>query len=717
MLPPSGGTPARSSIPWLAGAAAVLLAILFALRPDARLLRGDEGTFVAMASSLARDLDLRFELADRQWAEQHAGGPVAVILQRAPSGVHYSKPVLYPLLAAPFVALAGEWGPVALHLLVLAAAGRLATRWLARLGDPERARDAVLTFVAAGVPLAFVVWRMTEALQLALALAGLVLALASLERAAPAAARLDRLLASRKADLAGGALLGLLVSLREPNALVAVVPVAAALLAHRWRIAARLLASTALAYVVVLGATIGLAGAPNPYKAVRATFNLETGYPVGEGAAAALARFDDSRHLATSSLGLGSEHDAARSAYAALYFLIGRHSGLLVYFPGVVVLLVVALRRADRRGGVALTGFAALALFYVAWMPGNYFGGSTFVGNRYILAAAPCALVALRRLPSRRTLLVAWAIAAAAGLSALVSVTRAASLDAGSQNHAYAGLFRWLPYESVASEIDGRRDRYWSGDFLRFVDPFARVEAWSFELATGSPPAEIELATHWPGEAMRWLVHADSPDATLVVSDWRGSERHPLTEFAGGRSGGPLLLQTAPAWRRHRFWWPVDAPYRVRAMRFAVETADGRPAKLRLRYLGREKLPEEGFGRDVTRAILPERVPAGGALRIPVALANTGAWPWRGDAVLPVSLGMRFAPLDAGGAESEARASLPHAVPPGGRLEMVAEFAAPERPGRYRATFDLVLEDVAWFASRLGAPLAEGVVEVTAAGP
>ncbi len=716
MLPSPAGGPARSPIPWLAGAAAVLLATLFALRPDARMLRGDEGTFVAMASSLARDFDLRFELADRQWAEQHPGGPVAVILQRAPRGVHYSKPVLYPLLVAPFVALAGEWGPVAFHLLVLAAASWLATRWLSRWGDPRLARDAVLTLVAAGVPLAFVVWRMTEALQLALAMAGLVLAFASFERAAPAAGRLDRRLASRRADLAGGALLGLLVSLREPNALVAVAPVVAALLARRWRTATRLLVSMALAYGLVLGATIGLAGAPNPYKAVRATFNVETGYPVGEGAAAALARFDDARQLATSSLGLRSEHDAARSAYAALYFLIGRHSGLLAYFPGLVVLLAAALRHCDRRSLAALGGFAALALFYIVWMPGNYFGGSTFVGNRYILAAAPCALVALRRLPARRTLLAAWAVAAAAGLSALVSVARAAPLDAGSQNHAYAGLFRWLPYESVASEIDGRRDRYWSGDFLRFVDPFARAEAWSFELAAGSPPAEVELATSWPGEAIRWLVHADSPDATLVVSDWRGSERHGLTEFAGGRSGGPLLLQTAPAWRRHRFWWPVDAPYRVRAMRFAVETPDGRPAKLRLRYLGREKLPEEGFGRDVARAVLPEQVPAGELLRVAVELTNTGAWSWRSDAVLPVSLGLRFAPLDPGGAQSEARASLPHEIPPGGRLEMVADLAAPALPGRYRVTLDLVLEDVAWFASRLGAPLAEGVVEVTAAG-
>ena len=59
----------RSLIPVLAGLAALLLAALFLLRFDDRDLRGDEGTYVAMAASLARDFDLEVEAADRAWAE------------------------------------------------------------------------------------------------------------------------------------------------------------------------------------------------------------------------------------------------------------------------------------------------------------------------------------------------------------------------------------------------------------------------------------------------------------------------------------------------------------------------------------------------------------------------------------------------------------------------------------------------------------------------
>ena len=97
------------------------------LRLDGRDLRGDEGTYVAMAASLARDFDLDFADPDRAWAAEHPGGAVALILERTGRGLAYSKPVLYPVLAAPFVGLFGDWGATLLNLLVL-----LLAIWLSR---------------------------------------------------------------------------------------------------------------------------------------------------------------------------------------------------------------------------------------------------------------------------------------------------------------------------------------------------------------------------------------------------------------------------------------------------------------------------------------------------------------------------------------------------------------------------------------------------------
>ena len=720
----SSERPRRSPIPALAGCAVLLFATLFLLRAPGGGLRGDEGTFVAMAASLARDFDLAFTAPDRTWAEHHAGGPVALILERTGKGLAYSKPVLYPLLAAPFVGLFGDWGAALLNLLVLLLAAALARAFLARLGGRLAARDTLLTFVAAGIVFPYLAWRMTETLQVALALAGLVLALsgraagAAEGSAAAGADWAERLLARPWADLLGGALLGLLVSLREPNALVAAVPVLAALLARDLRRAARSGAAIVLAYVAALALTWALTGAVNPYKAPRATFNAETGYPVGAHSAAARARFDQPDELATSSLVLAPLFDGGRTAYATLYFLVGRHTGLVIFLPAALFFAAFALRRPTATGLAALAGFTGLTLFYLVWMPANFFGGETFLGNRYILAAYPCLLVALSRLPPRRLLLAVWALAGAVGISALASQLQFGALDATSQAHTNTGLFRLLPYESTASNLDGRRDRYWAADFVRFVDPFATPEAWSFTLRSGLPAAEVEIATRFPEAPLHLIAVADVAPATLVISDWRGTRRYPLASFAPGQSGGSIVHEAAPPWRRHRFWWSPEERYAVRLLRFALETPPapaGQRAAARVRYLGRSAPPTAGFAREVAPVALPTAVAAGSRTTVALRVRNTGAWTWSSAAVLPVQIGARIEPLTAGESQaSQPRFALPAAVAPGESFESAVTIAWPTVPGRYRVSLDLVVEDLAWFADRVGAPLASGEVEVRA---
>ncbi|MEO8274691.1 MAG: hypothetical protein ABI639_00630 [Thermoanaerobaculia bacterium] len=751
-----------SVIPILAGIAIVLGSSLFLLRGGSRARRGDEGTYVAMAASLARDFDLEFGVPDVVWAESHAGGPVALILQRArgaagsngaetevgplrPRGrIAYSKPILFPLLAAPFVALVGEWGGVVLNLLALLVALALARAYLEQSGDLLAARDTLLTFVASGVVLSYVAWRMTETLQVALALAGLVLTFAasrsgsgSGEGASRVAGSLPppsgrwaaRRLASPNADLVGGALLGLLVSLREPNALVAGVPVLAALLSRDARRTLRITGAILAAYAGILALTWAATGEVNPYKSIRATFNVETGYPAGERGAAPAARFDSPDELATSSLALAPLFDGERTAYAAVYFLVGRHTGLLIYLPAALLFALAALRR-SRSGGeggdshplvdrpqrvAALLGFLSLALFYLVWMPANFFGGETFVGNRYILAAYPCLLVALRRLPSRRLLLAVWALAALAGGSALASEIYYRALDPTSQSHANAGIFRWMPYESTASNLDGRRDRYWSGDFVRFVDPFASPETSSFTIASDGPAAEVEIATRFPDRPMNLVAVADAADATLAISDWRGTRRYPLAHSDLGRASGCIVHVAAPAWRRHRFWWSPEARYDVRLVRFAVETKSSAGATLRLRYLGRNSPQLDGFAREAEPIELPGSVVAGTRSEVNVSVRNSGTWTWDPGAVTPVQLALRVSPMTPGGAPaSEPRFALPQAIGAGETLQSTIAVSWPDVPGRYRVSIDLVVEDLAWFGDVLGAPLASAEVEVRA---
>ncbi len=681
--------------------ALAVVALLAVLRPSFREMRGDESTFVAMTRSLVRDADLRFDERDLARIAASEQQP-ALILQRAGSAITYSKPVLYPLWCAPFVALLGPWGMLAANVVALVAALALARAALAARFGPVDGEWLLWTFAGAGALPAFAGWRMTEALQLALALAAVALVLLP-----PGT---GRGVARVGAPFAAGLLLGLLVSLREPNALVALAVVVAAGVGQGRRAAWRAGAGAIVGYLVALALTWSLAGVVNPYKAPRSTFDATTGYPVGERAESALARFEQDGALATSTLGaVPRGFDARRSGYGALYFLIGRHSGLLVYFPGIALLLLLALRRPRARELVAAGGVGALALFYLVWLPSNYFGGETFLANRYVLAALPLALGSLARPPRRRVLALAWIVAAAAGVSAIASVVKVTPFDATIHSHAHAGLFRTLPYESTASHLEGRRDRYWSGDFLRFVDPFARADSWSFTLASPLPPAEVEIATSWPGQRLRLVAVTSGPPATLVVADWRSRRRYPIA--AGG---GAIEIEPGPAWRFHPFWWSAEKVYRARLVRFDLESPEGVAVEARLRYLGRRDLPE-GLGREVEGLALPSRAIAGGSTLVPLRVANTGSFAWIGEGVLPVQLGWKIEPVDGFGISLEGRSPLAREIPPGGVLATALRVDWPPLPATYRLTVDLVIEDFTWFADRVGAPV--GAAEVVVSPP
>ena len=118
----------------------VAFLILGVFRGSFNSVRGDEGTYLAMAASLVADRDLGFDEHDRnRLMALEDQGRQMVILQKTKAGLSYSKPVLYPVLAAPFYALFGEAGLIVLNALVLAAALTLGWAFLRRIGSSEMA--------------------------------------------------------------------------------------------------------------------------------------------------------------------------------------------------------------------------------------------------------------------------------------------------------------------------------------------------------------------------------------------------------------------------------------------------------------------------------------------------------------------------------------------------------------------------------------------------
>ncbi len=677
------------------GRAAALLAVVTAIvlgwllqgRTPVGQIWADEGTYLAMAHSLVADHDLRFDARDRERLLakriEHGEAAATVILQQTEGGVaSYSKPILFPLAAAPFVALFGDAGAVVLNGLLLALALVIAFRYLRTRATSGHARLVLVTFVGAGVVVPYVFWRMSDMMQLALTLAGLSLALAPTRSGTinGTAAPPDRVLGFRGASPLGAALLGLSVLMRPSNAGIAAIPVLAALLQRRGRRAMVLLAATVAPWLLGVALTAALTGTVNPYRAIRSSFTPSTGYPVDIAAEAQDHFVSDP---ATHRTGLRPRAGVDRNLFAALYFWVGRHSGLLLYFPAALALGIAAVRRPDATGVASLLGFGAASLFFIVWMPWNYFGGHTFIGNRYILSAYPALLVAPRRLPGARLLALTWLVAAVSYGSAVVSVQRTHAIDTTSQSHANAGVFRIAPFESTTVDL-ARHQRYWGGLFVRFVDPYARVRPWHFELATDTRPSEL-LLSHWQSpERLRLLVATDAPKATLIATDYRGEWAYPVGAEDRQRRDAEVDLTPSPAWRLHRYWWHPTQMYDTSALRLQLVTPDGSSARAQVRILGDPEAVRATFDYERIEANVPTTAAGGSPGTLRLSVRNTSNQTWHHEGVAPIYGKIRLTPRrgpNAGITWESAAMWLTESVEPDAVTDLTFDLTWPTRPG------------------------------------
>ncbi len=728
----------------LAAVTVALLCAIQAFRPPLATVWGDEGTFLAMAESVAFDRDIHFDDRDRlrlEALDPEDRGAATVILQTSDDGqLSYSKPFLFSVLAAPFVPIAGRAGPIVFNIVALGLASALAFWSLRRRSDLGTAALVLVTFLGASVVLPYVFWRMSDILQLSLVLAGLALALRPpgattdvVSMGGNAISRgLDRLMLWPGAPYLGIAMLAAAATMRINNVAMLAVPAMAALLARDLKRTIRLTLAAGLAVAGWLAMSSMLTGEPTPYWATRASFTPITGYPSDTNTVA-----DEAFAVrpATHKTPVVPAAGAVRSAYATGYFLFGRHSSLMFYFPAALVLIIAILRRPDAAGVAALIGFAGATAFFLIWMPWNYFGGNTFLGNRYLLAAYPALLLAPRRLPSPRLLALAWSLAFVGYGSALWSVSRFHGLDASSQSHARAGIFRALPYESTSRDLSGN-DRYWGEQFVRFVDPFADVGRWHFVLDSTRPSAEM-LAAQWqPLSTMRLLVAADAPATVLTYDDWRGSQTFSLDDLPRQDGNAVVDLALAQPWRRHRFWWHWTQEYNAWLFRLGLRSAEGAPVRANVRLLGDPAVLESTFAHSLESVVIPDRPAAGTEGVIRLAVRNTGPRPWRPEAVTPVFARLSLVPVTtrADGTQSaapessspletitRARIPLAAAVESGALAELEIPITWPHPTGKTAGTWeleiDLVLAHVGSFASRLGAPLVRETLEIAPADP
>ena len=672
------------------GIVILALAAIGGARPEDRKLWGDEGTYVAMTASLAHDGDLAFDDSDAQFLLDHPDDPSpTVILQQTHRGITYSKPVLYALISAPLFKIMGEAGLVATNALVLAMALVLAWIHLRRLADVDQTIWTLCTFAGASVVLVYIGWKMSDLVLLSLTLSGLVLSLGGRRREVEAQT-LIMPFGSQSAAILGGLVLGASASMRFTTAALAAAAAVALVLDRRWRRGLVVGASAVTGFLAVSAITIALLGTANPYKTVRSSFNQRTGYPAGDTVEQSKERFET--RPATQSATWRPPVDVRRSAYSTMYFFVGRHSGLLIYFPAALIFLLPILQRPDRVSMSLIAGVVGIVGFYLVWMPENYFGGSTFVGNRYFLGAFPALLVASTRLPSKRSLTAAWAVALIGWGSAVYSAYAVRESDTSSQIHAHAGVFRHLPFESTAQRIDGQAERFWAGDYVRFLDPFTTTAQWSFRLSSHRPPAELLVATDWDDQPLHFVVSPSSVEVEVEVQDWRGRWSYPVPQESP-EPPGLLAVASSQPWRRHAYWWKPGKIYDARVLRFSLVGSGSEETTAVIRYAGkgRELAPLAAELVEIEPSI-PTTVSSGSESVLTLVVRNTGRRPWKRSGLFPSSIGHRIIAGAQGEVVDRGAHPLPANVPSGDTLEIPVTIRWPDEAGRYQIVLDLLRE-------------------------
>jgi len=562
----------------------------------------DEAAYVLMTQSLWHDHDLKYESADllrayRLWDQ----GPNGLILMTADGGktMCYGKPFAYSLAAIPFYLLLGVQGFVVFNMVLFLAMLWAAWWFLRRESGAGGAPLGLFLggFFFASAACVYVFWMQPEVFNMACVFFALL------------AWRLLRGRESWRARdlwlLAGAGALVAVAAASKENLAIFGAPIALDLLwprreagdtGRRWRLrplvpVLTLAAASLVVLLALAAAQKRMTGTWSPYRGVqRRSFSTE--YPI-ESPKDFWALYRGTSYGSWSGLGVqATPRTFLRSSW---YFLVGRHTGLLPYFP--FALFAFALYLAgpkDRSRHLLLAALAGYALSILLLRPDNYQGGLGFLGNRYFASVYPALLFLPGRIAARRSLLLPYAAAGlwTAGVVAvpLLQVAPEATL----QTHVRSVPFQALPLElTLLHTLPGFFLHNWGDGAWAvpkenfFVEEHHPNGVW----VRGASRSEVVLVTAAPVARVHLRAYSLSPDNVLTLQS-RVDRVAIRFDSEAKRQGTPVDLAVEPVARDLGFFGGGPAAPHEWLYRFVLATSDGIVPARRdsrsqdLRYLG-----------------------------------------------------------------------------------------------------------------------------------